>query len=100
MSTASSYLIDTSAAIAMWEEIYPPENFPTFYLRMRQKFLALNIYFVKPVFDEIKPKREKLGDDDIRAWVEKFSEEKEGFIKTPNHRIEQRAKKLTAQYLG
>ena len=100
MSTASGYFIDTSAAIVMWEGIYPPENFPTFYLRMRQKFLALNIHFVNPVFDEIKYTQEELEGDDLRAWLENISDEKEGFIKTPNQRIEQRAKKLTTKYLS
>ena len=98
MSTDSGYLIDTSVAIAMWREMYPPENFPTFYVRMRQKFLALNIHFARPVFDEIEYTQEKLEGDDLRAWLEKISDEKEGFIKNSNQRIDERADELNADY--
>ncbi len=99
IDASSSYLIDASAAIAMWEEMYPPENFPTFYALMGQKFLALNIYFVKPVFDEIEKTQGKLGDDDLIAWLKKTLGEK-SFINTLNQGTSERVNEYTVTYLG
>jgi len=78
--------------------MYPPENFPTFYVQMRQRLLAPNIHFVKPVFDEIEFTREKLEDDDLRTWLKKISDEREGFVITPNGRIYERVNELAAEY--
>lgn len=84
--------------------MYPPENFPTFYDRIREPLLTLNIHLIEPVFDEIrkepeeKENPEKLAGDSLQIWLQRIADEKEGFVITPTQTINERVDQLSTEY--
>ncbi|MDT3683738.1 MAG: DUF4411 family protein [Pseudorhodoplanes sp.] len=55
-----AYCIDTSCIIAAWEERYPLENFPKFWLLFEQAIADGKILAPEPVLDETEPKSAEL----------------------------------------
>lgn len=63
-----AYCIDTSCLIAAWEERYPPENFPKFWLLLEQAISEGKIIAPEAVLDETEPKSAEL-----HAWLKQRS---------------------------
>jgi hypothetical protein len=59
-----SYCIDTSALIAAWQELYPPENFPPFWRRIDE--LINNSCLIAPM--EVLRETQKRSDE-LHKWL-------------------------------
>jgi hypothetical protein len=58
------YCIDTSSLIAAWQERYPPENFPAFWVKMDGLVAGGRLIAPVDVLHETKKRS-----DDLNAWL-------------------------------
>lgn len=61
---ADIYCIDTSSLIAAWQERYPPENFPSFWVKMES--LVADGRLISPV--EVLHETKKRSDE-LHTWL-------------------------------
>jgi hypothetical protein len=61
---ADTYCIDTSSVIAAWQERYPPENFPSFWVKMDALAVAGSLVAPIEVLHETKKRS-----DELHAWL-------------------------------
>jgi len=61
---ANVYCIDTSSLIAAWQERYPIENFPAFWVRLDALIAAGRLIAPREVLEETKKRS-----DELHAWL-------------------------------
>ncbi|MGC1873026.1 MAG: DUF4411 family protein [Acidobacteriaceae bacterium] len=62
----TTYCIDTSSLIAAWQERYPIENFPSFWVKMDELIIANRLIAPIDVLHETKKRS-----DELHAWLKK-----------------------------